>query len=62
MSADPVLLDLPSQGRWLARNGPARRVPSHETHLFRADLRHRLHRGPRQRPVRSAYVADAPVG
>lgn len=34
MSADPVLLDLPFQGRWLARNSPARRVPSHGTHLF----------------------------
>lgn len=34
MSADPVLLDLPFRGRWLARNSPARRVPSHGTHLF----------------------------
>lgn len=34
MSADPVVLDLPFRGRWLARNSPARRVPSHRTHLF----------------------------
>lgn len=31
---DPVLLDLPFRGRWLARNSPARRVPSHGTHAF----------------------------
>lgn len=29
-----VVLDLPFHGRWLARNSPARRVPSHGTHLF----------------------------
>ena len=29
-----MLLDLPFRGRWLARNSPARRVPSHGTHLF----------------------------
>jgi len=34
MSAEPVLLDFPFRGRWLARNSPARRVPSHGTHLF----------------------------
>src|SRR3954466_15892128 len=35
MSAlDPVLLTLPFRGTWLARNSPARRVPSHGTHLF----------------------------
>src|SRR5262245_1510144 len=32
--ADAVLLDLPFRGRWLARNSPARRVPSHGTHAF----------------------------
>ena len=35
MSApDPVVLNLPFRGPWLARNSPARRVPSHGTHLF----------------------------
>lgn len=33
-TAAPVVLDLPFRGRWLARNSPARRVPSHGTHLF----------------------------
>ena len=28
-ATDAVLLDLPFRGRWLARNSPARRVPSH---------------------------------
>lgn len=32
--ADPVVLDLPFRGRWRARNSPARRVPSHGSHLF----------------------------
>lgn len=31
---DPVVLALPFRGTWLARNSPARRVPSHGTHLF----------------------------
>lgn len=30
----PVILDLPFRGRWLVQNSPARRVPSHGTHLF----------------------------
>jgi hypothetical protein len=30
----PVVLELPFRGRWLARQSPARRVPSHGTHLF----------------------------
>jgi hypothetical protein len=30
----PVPLELPFRGRWRARNSPARRVPSHGTHLF----------------------------
>ena len=30
----PVVLQLPFRGTWLARNSPARRVPSHGTHLF----------------------------
>jgi Peptidase family M23 len=34
LATDPVLLDLPFRGRWLARNSPARRVPSHGTHAF----------------------------
>src|SRR5918995_7528374 len=35
MSAlDPVVLALPFRGTWLARNSPARGVPSHGTHLF----------------------------
>jgi murein DD-endopeptidase MepM/ murein hydrolase activator NlpD len=29
-----VVLRLPFRGPWLARNSPARRVPSHGTHLF----------------------------
>jgi len=31
-TAEAVLLDLPFRGRWLARNSPARRVPSHGSH------------------------------
>lgn len=31
---DQVILRLPFRGPWLARNSPARRVPSHGTHLF----------------------------
>ena len=31
---DHVALMLPFRGTWLARNSPARRVPSHGTHLF----------------------------
>jgi murein DD-endopeptidase MepM/ murein hydrolase activator NlpD len=31
---DPVALALPFRGTWLARNSPARKVPSHGTHLF----------------------------
>ncbi|GAA3351651.1 M23 family metallopeptidase [Amorphoplanes nipponensis] len=30
----PVVLQLPFRGTWLARNSPARRVPSHGTDLF----------------------------
>lgn len=30
----PVSLTLPFRGTWLVRNSPARRVPSHGTHLF----------------------------
>lgn len=30
----PVVLTLPFRGTWLARNSPARRVPSHGTDLF----------------------------
>lgn len=29
-----VVLDLPFSGRWLARNSPATRIPSHGSHLF----------------------------
>ena len=32
--ADRVLLSLPGEGLWQVRNSPARRVPSHGTHLF----------------------------
>jgi len=32
--AAPVTLAFPFRGRWLARNSPARRVPSHGTHLL----------------------------
>lgn len=31
---DPVVLEYPFRGRWQARNSPARRIPSHGTHLF----------------------------
>lgn len=31
---DPVVLAYPFSGRWMARNSPARRVPSHGTHLM----------------------------
>ena len=34
MASDPIELDLPFRGLWLARNSPARRVPSHGTHAF----------------------------
>ncbi len=33
-TVDPVVLALPFRGTWLARNSPARTVPSHGTHLF----------------------------
>jgi len=31
---DELVLELPFQGQWQARNSPARRVPSHGTHAF----------------------------
>lgn len=31
---DPLTLRLPFEGRWLAQNSPARRVPSHGTEVF----------------------------
>ena len=34
MPPDVVVLDLPFSGRWMARNSPARRIPSHGSHLF----------------------------
>ncbi len=34
MTVDPVVLSLPFTGRWLTQNSPARRVPSHGTHLL----------------------------
>ena len=34
MQIPPVVLALPFQGRWLAQNSPARRVPSHGTDLW----------------------------
>ncbi len=30
----PVVLQFPFRGRWMARNSPVRRVPSHGTHAF----------------------------
>jgi len=33
-SPGPVLLDLPFTGRWVARNSPARRIPSHGSDLL----------------------------
>jgi hypothetical protein len=32
--SEPFMLDYPFVGRWMARNSPARRVPSHGTDLF----------------------------
>lgn len=32
--SEPVLLAYPFTGRWMARNSPARRIPSHGTHLM----------------------------
>ena len=32
--SDPVRLRYPFRGRWLVRNSPADRVPSHGTHVF----------------------------
>jgi hypothetical protein len=32
--SEPVILTLPFRGTWQTRNSPARRVPSHGTHLF----------------------------
>lgn len=34
MRADPTPVGTPVSGRWLALNGPARRVPSHGTHAY----------------------------
>lgn len=34
MEPAPVVLDLPFRGLWVARNSPARRVPSHGTDAF----------------------------
>lgn len=34
MTDRQVTLDLPFRGRWLARNSPAQRIPSHGTHRF----------------------------
>ena len=31
---EPVVLALPFRGTWIVQNSPARRVPSHGTHLF----------------------------
>jgi hypothetical protein len=31
---EPLLIDYPFRGTWLARNSPARRVPSHGSHLM----------------------------
>ena len=34
MATRPIVLDLPFRGRWMARNSPGRRVPSHGTHAL----------------------------
>jgi len=34
LSPEPIVLSYPFTGRWLARNSPARRIPSHGTHLM----------------------------
>lgn len=33
-TTDPLVLELPFHGRWRTHNSPARRIPSHGTHLF----------------------------
>lgn len=60
-----VLLDLPFRGRWLARNSPARRVPSHGSHLFGTtyaiDFVAVDERGlPAPRSWRTAFAVEAP--
>lgn len=34
LTPDPIVLRYPFSGRWLTRNSPARRIPSHGTHLM----------------------------
>lgn len=34
LSPEPIVLSYPFTGRWLTRNSPARRIPSHGTHLM----------------------------
>lgn len=34
MTPESLVLDFPFHGHWLARNSPARRIPSHGTHLL----------------------------
>lgn len=67
MEPEPVVLELPFRGLWLARNSPARRVPSHGTHAFGVTYaidfvaveRDGL---PAPRTWRSAFAVEAPEG
>lgn len=65
LDREPVVLDLPFRGTWLARNSPARRVPSHGTHLlgttYAIDFVAVDERGlPAPRTWRTAFAVEAP--
>lgn len=61
----PVVLEYPFRGRWLARNSPARRIPSHGTHLFGVSYAIDFigvdeHGRPAPVTWRSAFATEAP--
>ena len=65
VTEQPVVLDLPFRGRWSARRSPARRVPSHGTHLFGVTyaidfVAVDLHGRPAPRTWRSALSVEPP--
>ena len=67
MDVAPILLDLPFRGLWMARNSPARRVPSHGTHAlgvtYAVDFVGVDARGlPAPRTWRTVLAVDAPEG
>lgn len=55
--ASPVVLALPGRGRWLVRNSPANRVPSHGTSYFALD--HAIDLVPVDERGRSAPITAA---